>query len=249
MTKPNNCDLLLDYYNLSLEDDQMKNFEQHLSECSRCQEEYEELVSLTEELAYSSTPVDPPVGMKDRILSNVFAEETEHTLTMVNQETIQENNDYALPRKKKNWMVGALAAALLLSLVGNFYTISLTNQTAEEVETPLDQLVKEVVLQATTNPNFSGTASIVEKNGLSHLIVKANGLSAVKENEVYQVWLLKDGTPYRAGSFIPNQDGSGMVTYQVDSDLNVDWDTVAITLEPTINSELPLGEVVLASEL
>ncbi|MFG6496633.1 zf-HC2 domain-containing protein, partial [Fictibacillus sp. UD] len=69
------CDNLLDYYNGILEDEEKKAFERHLKECSVCQEEWAEWQELTADLPYLSEEADPPVGMKERILANVTADQ------------------------------------------------------------------------------------------------------------------------------------------------------------------------------
>jgi hypothetical protein len=246
----NNCNLLLDYFNQALEDKECEQFEEHLSACSSCQEELNELTALTEDLPYLSAPVTPPTGMKDRILTNVFNEDTIIKPVEVTNETPATPFIRKEKRNKNAWSTIALAAALLLSLVGNIYSFTNTNESAEETpNVSLDKLIKEVQLQPTKEGELAATASLIEKNGVLNVIIKANGLAGVEGEQVYQVWLLENNTPYRAGSFVPNGDGSGMVTYQVDGMEDLDWDTVAITLEPTINSETPLGEILLASEL
>jgi len=66
---------------------------------------------------------------------------------------------------------------------------------------------------------------------------------------VYQVWLLEDDKPYRAGFFTPNQEGKGEVAYQVEYEGDHNWEAVAITLEPDSKSETPKGKIVLSSGL
>jgi hypothetical protein len=245
-----NCNLLLDYFNQALEEKECEQFEEHLAACNGCQEELNELTDLTKDLPYLSAPVNPPIGMKDRILTNVFNEETTIKPVDVKNEVPPTPFIRKEKRSKNAWSMIALAAALLLSLVGNVYSFTNTNESAEKApNVSLDKLVKEVQLQPTKEGALAATASLVEKSGVLNVIVKADGLAGVKENQVYQVWLLENGQPYRAGSFVPNKDGSGMVTYQVDGMEGHNWDTVAITLEPDINSETPLGEIILASEL
>ncbi len=245
----NNCNSLLDYFNGALDETERAQFEEHLNSCSSCQEELNELTLLTEDLPYLSEPINPSVGMKDRILANVFSEEadisTSDPVSFEKEATITPFVRKEKRNKKAGWSTIALAAALLLSLIGNIYSFSTTNQ-ATEVS---DRLVKDVQLEATNNNSLAGIASLIEKNGNLNVVVKADGLSEVEGDQVYQVWLLQDGKPYRAGSFVPNQEGSGMATYPMGDLSDLKWDTVAITLEPNTKSETPLGEVLLAAGL
>ncbi|KAA0544603.1 anti-sigma factor [Bacillus sp. BGMRC 2118] len=240
----NHCNLLLDYYNNSLTEQEKVQFEEHITSCKSCQEELQELIAITEDFPYLSAPIDPPQGMKNRVLSNVF-EEGEHS---------KDNTEKAIhilpKRKRRSLSVASLAAALLLSLIGNIYLYGESRQSSEQLqEKELATLIKEVQLSSTTNNTMIGKASLVDKDGVLNVVLTAEQLPKTKGEEVYQVWLLEDGKPYRAGSFVPNDNGSGLVTFEMKLEGNHDWDTVAVTLEPDINSNTPLGDIVLASEL
>lgn len=66
------CDQLVDYLNGTLSDDETRQYEEHLKTCDECRE----IADATGQLPYLSDPVEPPAGMKSRILSNVFAEDS-----------------------------------------------------------------------------------------------------------------------------------------------------------------------------
>ncbi len=68
------CDQLVDYLNGTLSADETRQFEEHLKTCDECRE----IADATGQLPYLSDPAEPPAGMKSRILSNVFAEESEN---------------------------------------------------------------------------------------------------------------------------------------------------------------------------
>ncbi|MFC3212195.1 anti-sigma factor [Planomicrobium okeanokoites] len=67
------CDQLVDYLNGTLSAEENRQFEEHLKTCDECRE----IADATGQLPYLSDPAEPPAGMKSRILSNVFAEESE----------------------------------------------------------------------------------------------------------------------------------------------------------------------------
>lgn len=69
------CDQLVDYLNGTLSEEENRQFEEHLKTCDECRE----IVDATGQLPYLSDPAEPPAGMKSRILSNVFAEESDST--------------------------------------------------------------------------------------------------------------------------------------------------------------------------
>ncbi|UOQ49386.1 anti-sigma factor [Gracilibacillus caseinilyticus] len=241
------CEKVIDYFNDQLTEIDKKQFEEHLATCDACQEELKELQELTEDLPFISEPVTPNEGMKDRVLGNILQEEQEKT------DEAATPNFKPKPqskRKYQTWIQNGLAAALLLSLIGNIY---LLNQPADnpdsETAATIDEIINSVSLEDTEIMNAAGRASIVQNNGEKVLLVQAENLQKIEGDQAYQVWLLEDDKPYRAGTFVPNQAGEGAVAFSL-SELeksNVNWDTIAITLEPSADNQEPQGDIILAA--
>jgi len=261
----NNCDLLIDYFNGQLSKEEEESFEQHLETCSDCKEELAELQEMTEDLPFVSEPVEPPEGMKDRVLSGVFGEDTQEESVQEHERSASEStvpsyeeeqeNELASrytrkqPRAIKPWMVTTLAAALLLSLAGNMYAFLQEPEITqpEPEETSVDQVLNRVTLNGKTSGQ--ATASIIKQNENQVLSVDAQNLNQLEGEEVYQVWLLQGETPYRAGSFVTNQNGEGAVSFsmnQLPDDKT--WDMIAISKEPDATSQKPRGNIVLSSK-
>lgn len=263
----NNCDLLIDYFNDQLSKEEKEAFEQHLETCSDCREELAELREMTEELPFASEPVEPAEGMKKRILSGVFGEE--NTEDQVQESSSTDSTHSTVPsyheedpgnelasrytrkqsRAFKPWMVTTLAAALLLSLVGNMYAFlqgSETTQPTTEQES-INQVINRVTLQGKVSGQ--ATASIIKQNENQILSVDAQNLQQLEGDKVYQVWLLDGKTPYRAGSFVANQNGEGAVTFSMDQlPKDKSWDMIAISKEPDATSKKPRGNILLTSK-
>ncbi|WP_214883593.1 MULTISPECIES: anti-sigma factor [unclassified Exiguobacterium] len=238
----NACDQLIDYFNQHLSEDERAKFEQHLASCKDCQEELEQLEALVGGVAFLSTPIEPPRGMKARVLDRVFEEDNEPITSTVSPAAVPPATPFKQKKKRNVSVLGmvALAAALLLSLIGNGYL--LTNQP----DAPGIALNETIPLDGESE----GTAYLAEQDGTTQLIVQTNGLSSLDANEVYQVWLLKDGAPIPTGAFVTDDKGNGTVIYTLDSDeVEVDWDTVAVTKEPNRGNETPQGEMVLNASL
>ena len=117
----NACDQLIDYFNQHLTEDERVRFEAHLATCQTCQEELEQLEALVGGVAFLSEPAEPPSGMKARILDNVFAEDE----TESKQDEPTPITPFTTTKKKQKtpWGALVLAAALLLSLIGNGYLL------------------------------------------------------------------------------------------------------------------------------
>ncbi|SDX38673.1 MULTISPECIES: anti-sigma factor [Salimicrobium] len=249
------CDNLIDYFNGQLSEQEEAQFENHLASCESCREELAELRELTESLPYLSEPVEPDSGMKNRVLSSVFEEEEkeEGYDNVIPIEEKKEKEKPALSRtRKRNWAVWGLAAALAASLVGNAAFLNQwpgTSTTQPEEEVVIDNLRQDLTLQNPEGGEAKGQASMVANDGESQLVVQAEQLAPLSGNEAYQVWLLEEGDPVRAGTFVTNEQGSGAVTYPMDELKDGNWDTLAITKEPGPDSETPQGEIVLAAEI
>ncbi|WP_406685764.1 anti-sigma factor domain-containing protein [Rossellomorea vietnamensis] len=233
------CDQLLDYYNGHLSELEKAQFEKHLKSCPQCQEELHELEQLMDYMPFASDVVEPPKDLEDRVMAGILGEEKRTA-----------NVEPPAKKKKKTWFLPSIAAALFLSLIGNAYLFSQLEGQDEFVEqATIDQVVQYVDLAA-VNGNARGTASIIKQGAQTSMVVQASELQELSNEEVYQVWLIKDDQPERAGTFVTSKDGKGSVVFKFNEEFTKkDWDTVAITLEPDANSQLPQGDIVLASEI
>lgn len=238
MTTPQ-CDHLLDYYNGHLSELEKAQFEKHLKSCPQCQEELHELEQLMDYMPFASDVVEPPKDLEDRVMAGILGEEKRTSIV-----------EPPSKKKKKTWFLPSVAAALFLSLIGNVYLFSQLEDQDEAVEqATIDQVVQYVDLAA-VNGSAKGTASIIKQGTQTSMVVQASELQELSNEQVYQVWLIKDDKPERAGTFVTSKDGKGSVVFKFNEEFTKkDWDTVAITLEPDANSQLPQGNIVLASEI
>ncbi|WP_227396924.1 anti-sigma factor [Jeotgalibacillus aurantiacus] len=257
------CDHLIDYFNGHLTNEEKEQFEKHLSSCEECQTELAEWNALADDLPYESEEIEPPEGMRERVLTHVFAEEKPlESKTISHEKPVEKKLEKPVPfvadRKKRpagsKWLIPA-AAVLLLSLGANAYLFSeLQTQSTELAETQesIDELLQFVQLTPIEGENGpSGTASIVRNGSEINVVINASSLGPLQEEEVYQVWLIDDEAPQRAGTFKSNESGTGTVVFEMDvNDFDLEqWNQIAISQEPDANSETPLGDVVMASEI
>lgn len=247
------CNQLVDYFNEQLSEVEKRAFEKHLETCEECASELAEWQSLTDDLPYVSAPINPPEGMKERILSNVFEEmvEKDH----VNEETPVVTpivkNDKVTPIKKNRsftWLP-AVAAALMLSVGANIFLASIVKNQQDDLvaqSEAVDQLLAFVNLSPVEG-NATGTASIVKHGDETRVVVQASSLPALSNDEVYQVWLIDEDGPVRAGTF-KSESQDGAVVFTLPEGSKQDWTQVAVSHEPNAESETPLGNVLMASE-
>ncbi|WP_349408426.1 anti-sigma factor domain-containing protein [Pseudalkalibacillus sp. SCS-8] len=259
MNNQNHCDLLLDYFNQCLDEKEKERFEAHLAKCKACREELHELEELTADLPYASEPVEPNDGMKDRILSSVFEQPVENdgfNPGKAEKATVDPIQETAVLRAKKTspvkrWLQPLLAASLLLSLTANVYFYM--NDEPAPLAVPdegVNQVLKNVELAATEGFDARAQATMIQKKDGMSLVMQAENLQKLSGTEAYQVWLINsNGEKFRAGTFLPNHKGQGGVIYPVNIEGEHEWDTIAVTLEPTPDSEQPKGQIILASKL
>lgn len=240
MNKPMiGCENLEMYAVGGLNPEERAEFERHLQECSACAEELVELIALVDLLPMASEPVPVPDGMKARVLEHVLGESS-----------VQPSS--AKVTRIRPWLVGGLSAAVLILGVYSYTLkqnvnelqsrISLLNRPAEAVQVnnvvELSSTAKEIVAK--------GLATIVIDAKGTHLLVQAEQLPELKNNQAYQVWLIKGKeTPVNAGTFLTH-NGTGGLYYTFDPN---SYDTIAITLEPDAHGDKPRGTPVLAAAL
>lgn len=273
------CDHLIDYFNHQLTEGKKQEFEQHMRACESCQEELQELRDLTDDLPFIAESMEPPEGMKERVLASVFDEkndnknEQEFTSTLSEENSVGQESSIPYKHRKTPVIYGSLAAALLLSIVGNGYLWNEARELESEnqhitmerdiIEADYHELLAEgeddggvADVLLTSNLASSedegqsqGTATIISENGHVDLVIQVTGLPPLSGSEAFQAWIIEGETPAPAGSFHIDEDGNGAMTFRISDMEDFQIDHIAITLEPQPNNEAPQGEIVLASQM
>jgi anti-sigma-K factor RskA len=269
------CDSAEMYALGGLSEEECAAFELHLEHCADCRATVEELRDVVGVLPLAVEPLEPPAGMKGRVLRNIMAGEkgsqtpaqmveakpmrmakTEEPRSSVNRTESRMQEQQRRRKASIGWhrygLAGLSAAVVLLGVYSLQLRTELTDtREALEVATatnPSDpyQLNKAVSLTAAEEDLIaSGVASIVIDNRGTHLIVQAENLPELQGSEAFQVWLLKDGEPTNAGTFL-SHNGTGALMYTFEPST---YDTVAITQEPDAEGSTPRGSIVLAATL
>ncbi|HLG27743.1 MAG TPA: anti-sigma factor [Paenisporosarcina sp.] len=242
------CNKLVDYFNEQLSEVEKHAFEKHLETCEECTIELAEWQALTDDLPYVSASINPPEGMKARILKTVFEEELEKETTPVTPIVPSEKVTPIKKNRRFTWLP-AIAAALMLSVGSNIFLASIVKNQQDDIvaqSEAVDQLLAFVNLSPVEG-DATGTASIVKHGDETRVVVQASSLPALSNDEVYQVWLIDEDGPIRAGTFkSDSQDGA--VVFTLPEGLHKDWSQVAVSHEPNADSKTPLGNVLMTSE-
>jgi hypothetical protein len=270
--KPNeSCEQLELYVLGGLSESEKTSFEQHLNECDRCEAQRRELEEMVGLLPLAADPVPVPTGMKSRILGNVLASgdnsgardaltepEAKQEFEIANKTNRIDERPFSVPvgkRKKRpysRYLAAGLSAAVLVLLLHNSQLRDRIDELRLQADVspgvPIQELKVNQAIKlspAAENIVAQGLATIViDKNG-THLLVQAEQLPELQDNQAFQVWLIKGDDKFSAGTFLPNQ-GNGAIYYTL---RDKGYDTIAITLEPDAFGDQPRGEIVLAAPL
>ncbi|WP_235439855.1 anti-sigma factor [Paenibacillus sp. DMB20] len=133
----------------------------------------------------------------------------------------------------------SIVAVLLLSILGlGIANVQEKNRHAAKI--PFE-ILTAIPLKAAnqSNPGTNGITYIVQQGSEKNLVVQVHELPGVEGSQVYQVWLLKNGTRENGGIFKPDENGSGILTYRLAGGQT--FDQIGITVEPDANSSQPRG--------
>jgi hypothetical protein len=235
------CANLLSFLSGELGEKEKKAFAEHLTQCSECTREYEQMTEAWKSLKWDFEEKEPSSSLKSEVMNFVF-----------------ETDDEVPVRKEKNWSrfffkqftpvtSGLLLAALVLVFVLLYSNIQLKKELSA-INLPMEvktSLSLQPVDKTAVNMNTDGAAYILQQGEERRLIVQIQNLPSLQESEVYQVWLLKDGKRTNAGTFKPDEAGTGSLTYKLS--INDKFNQIGITREPDSNSTKPRGEKIVGS--
>ncbi|PGZ94349.1 hypothetical protein COE51_22750 [Bacillus pseudomycoides] len=241
------CEHLLSYVTNTFDDREQKQFKEHLKTCPKCQAEYPSMQAAWEALHFDFEEKEVPETLKAEVFDFIFADE-------------QTNEDNRVTAKWREWTAvlkkqfTPLTTALLVTML--VITVALTIENSQFKIQPLakHELNSDPIEVISTRPlvstnqnheNTKGYMFVIQQGDKKKLVVQADHLPQVKNEEVYQVWLLKDGERKNAGIFKPDETGSGLLTYEISPKQS--FDNIGITLEPDSNSTKPLGKKVLGT--
>ncbi|MFJ7851238.1 anti-sigma factor domain-containing protein [Peribacillus frigoritolerans] len=235
------CANLLSFLSGELGEKEKKAFTEHLMHCSECTREYEQMTEAWNSLKWDFEEMEPSSSLKSEVMDFVF-----------------ETDDEVPVRREKNWSSfffkqftpvtsGFLLAALVLAFVLLYSNIQLKKELAAinlpmEVKTSLSLQPAD---KTAVNMSTDGAAYILQQGEERRLIVQIQNLPSLQKSEVYQVWLLKDGKRTNAGTFKPDEAGTGSLTYKLS--INDKFNQIGITREPDANSTKPRGEKIVGS--
>jgi anti-sigma-K factor RskA len=165
----------------ALNDLERKAFERHLAGCAECQEEVERLRPAADALPGSVQQLEPPPGLKARLMAEVERDTKVATL----------------PRRARPSRLLAVAAVLLLGLVAGFGIAQLGGEDSRTVTATV----------ADALPRAGGTLQVADDEATLRL----HDMPDLGGTRVYQVWLQHGDRMVPARTFEVGADGRGDV--------------------------------------
>jgi anti-sigma-K factor RskA len=165
----------------ALDDGERREFERHLAGCDECREEVERLRPAADALPGSVEQLEPPPGLKARLMAEVQ----------------RDSNVVALPRRRRPMRLVAVAAVLLLGLVIGFGVAQLGG---DETRTVTATVAKAM-------PRAGGKLEIAGDRATLQL----HDMPDLGRTRVYQVWVQHGERLVPARTFEVGPSGRGDV--------------------------------------
>lgn len=227
-----------------LDEQEKAKFESHLTECVECQQKVLEFGEITAELlseVAEQSDVEPPIGMKSRVLNHVIAQP-------------QESISKPVSSKKSftpTWYKAGLSTAAAVILILGFQNWGYRQQLAfqEQQIQELGKIVATISMQTEgAFTNVKGTVLILSDGTQNTIMVKTSNLPKPSNGQqLYTLWVKDQNGVINGGSFLPASNGVGLIAFPISS---VKPEQVMISLEPDAYSgNTPRGSLVLVGSL
>ncbi|SEB42551.1 anti-sigma factor [Paenibacillus sp. GP183] len=247
----NQCEQLTSYFLKELTPLQREQFEQHLAQCSSCQDELKELEGLWDVIPFTVELIEPPSGMKDKIMDAVFETHFSAESESVKEAMadIRAHTSASVYPGFRNW--GLLSAAIVILLLGAYLLGNLHGKSdvanAPRISPQSPWNMQKTVALKPVDPalsNSTGNVWFMQQGDSVQVILHAKGLPATQGSESYQMWMTSGDKKWSCGTFQVGKDGSGILLYTLKNGA-VQYDSLGVTLEPDAAGKQPRGRKVL----
>lgn len=255
------CDLCALYALGGLDNADRVAFEEHLATCAECQAEWARMKPITDAMLYDFDEVEPPSGMRDRVLTAVLAEidadaeraaaspevakeraevSRESTASAPNASTVPPWSARRGRRRMRAWWMAPWAALVLVAagLGWALHRVAPSEAIGQ---------VKTQIQLAPTAGMGSAQMWVIDSPQGKEMLIRFHGLKRPEGSQVYQVWVIHQGQPPQsAGVFLPDAQGNAVFASLMPNEpVNI----VAVTLEPKAIDVRPLGTMVFKAQL
>src|SRR5918911_3620042 len=172
----------------ALDEQDEREYEEHLARCPHCRAELASLTEAATSLAYGVESPPPPAGLRDRILEQARAERP---------------NVVPLRPAWRTWPAAVAAVAACAALGLGIWAATLASSLhSERSAREQEQRIVSIVGSPTSRKiPLSGShgSLVLSRSGAAALVV--SGLVRAPNGKTYECWVIQRGTPRRAGTF------------------------------------------------
>jgi anti-sigma-K factor RskA len=230
-------DLLPAYALNSLEAEEVRRVEEHLSACLICRNESNAFQAVAHHLSFAAPDAVPSPELKNRLLQRVQATRPQPRASV--------------PVPSRSWLERLLPAWSLASLFFIFVLAGFSLflwQRVDRLEYATSPGGMRAVPLTASDPASPATGYVlISADGDSGALV-VDGLPPLGENQQYQLWLTRDGQRISGAVFSTDEKNYGGTRIRAPRSL-LDYSSVGITIEPTGGSSQPTGRRVLGGPL
>ncbi len=228
----------------ALDRNEAREVEAHLPHCPECQAELRRLETIVHDLSLGVADEQPPPELRRRLQERiaptaVHPDETTADPSLWGQITAVFRQHRALA-----FTQAALIVLVLVLLAG---TLLLWQQVNDLQSGPQPGTLQAIPLQSTgIIPDAQGYLT-VSWDGLSGAIV-LDRVPQLAEDQVYQLWLVRDGQRFAAAQLVADELGYGGARVNPPQPL-YDFSSAEVTVEPAEGSDAPTSAVILRGDL
>lgn len=219
----------------ALDPHDMAAFAKHLSECDRCRAELHRLAPAVELLPGAVEQLEPPPGLRARIMAEVEAE--------TGIEGALAGGRAGAARRTRAWRPRwrPLVALAGSAAVAAAFAIGLVVAGGEDAGGGSSTVPVQALAPART-AQISGTLA----GSGDRWQLDVDGLPALRGEREYQAWVMRDGAVQPSSLFVLNRDGHATVA--IPESLR-DGDQVLVTAEPRGGSPQPTTRPLLSAQV
>jgi anti-sigma-K factor RskA len=230
-------DLLPAYAIGSLDADEVRRVEEHLSSCWICRDESNSFRTVVEQLSFAAPLATPSPDLKERLMQRV--------------QTTRPRERVLEQASKRPWLErllpvwGLASLCLLIALAGsNLFLWQRLNQ-LQVGTTSLG--MRAVPLSAPVTGSTATGFVLISADGDDGALI-VDGLPPLEEGKEYQLWLIRDGQRTSGAVFSTDENNYGGTRIRAPRSL-LEYSVVGVTVEPEGGSPQPTGTQVLGGPL